>query len=328
MGRRRRRPIPTLGSGPDPDRLAFARTGTTPHGSAAADPLIRPDVPAGSPAPAPRPDPAAPRPAPGHVSVPEDHLELVPGGLYAAGGRQPTGEFRTPGDRPGAWPAPSTPLDALLARSRVPTRPGAPVRAALRRTAPRGRTRTSRPALPPSTPRRAARPRTRLTPSTSAASLGRTYPDAVVRAAVLNRIAARERPAPTSLQVQAMLVTAAKRYGVDPALALAVAYRESGFDQHRVSPANAIGVMQIVPSSGAWASILVGRRLDLLDAEDNVLAGVALLSCLLAIAPEPLAVAGYYQGLASVQRTGLLPDTHRYVAGVRTLRARFDKSGD
>jgi N-acetylmuramoyl-L-alanine amidase len=120
-----------------------------------------------------------------------------------------------------------------------------------------------------------------------------------------------------------MIVTAASRYGVDPSLALAVAYRESGFHQHRVSAANAIGVMQIVPSAGAWASTVVGRRLDLLDVEDNITAGVVLLSCLMAIAPEALAVAGYYQGLSSVRRAGLLPDTQRYVTAVQTLRSRF-----
>ncbi len=178
---------------------------------------------------------------------------------------------------------------------------------------PRGYVRPGRKLLLPGRPRR----------GTGAAVLGSTYPEAVTRAAAVNRAALADRHAPNSLQVQAMVVTAARRYGVDPALALAVAYQESAFDQRKVSAANAIGVMQVVPSSGGWASTLVGRRLDLLDAEDNVIAGVSILSSLLASAPESIALAGYYQGLGSVQRTGMLADTRRYVAGVRTLRDRF-----
>jgi soluble lytic murein transglycosylase-like protein len=115
----------------------------------------------------------------------------------------------------------------------------------------------------------------------------------------------------------------ARRYGVDPALALAVAYQESGFNQRAVSPANAIGTMQVIPSSGVWASHLVGRRLDLLDPHDNVTAGVAILAALRVAAPERTAIAGYYQGLSSVRRNGMFADTRRYVANVQTLRARF-----
>ena len=99
---------------------------------------------------------------------------------------------------------------------------------------------------------------------------------------------------------------------------------ESGFNQKQVSIANAIGIMQVIPSSGRWASQLAGRRLDLMDAEDNVTAGVALLRVLLRAAPdERIAIAGYYQGLAGVQRNGMYPDTRRYVATVQALKRRY-----
>ena len=40
--------------------------------------------------------------------------------------------------------------------------------------------------------------------------------------------------------------------------------------------------------------------------------------------PSPsMAAAAYYQGLASVQRIGMLPETQRYVANVMALRSRF-----
>ena len=38
---------------------------------------------------------------------------------------------------------------------------------------------------------------------------------------------------------------------------------------------------------------------------------------------ERMAVAAYYQGLASVQQQGVLPETQRYVDNVMALRARF-----
>ncbi|HEX2805000.1 MAG TPA: transglycosylase SLT domain-containing protein, partial [Kineosporiaceae bacterium] len=125
-------------------------------------------------------------------------------------------------------------------------------------------------------------------------------------------------------QTQSMVASTAKAMGVDPALVQAIAYQESGFDQHQVSPANAVGVMQIIPSAGKWASTLVGHPLDLLDPKDNITAGVALLAALSAAAGnEPEAIAGYYQGLSSVQNRGMFDDTRRYVANVQTLKAKF-----
>jgi len=119
-------------------------------------------------------------------------------------------------------------------------------------------------------------------------------------------------------------VSAARSLGVDPALAQAIAYQESGFNAAVVSPANAIGVMQVIPSSGEWASDMVGRRLDLLEPRDNVVAGVAILRALVSSAPDVrTAIAGYYQGLASVRKNGMFADTRRYVANVQTLMAQF-----
>ena len=98
--------------------------------------------------------------------------------------------------------------------------------------------------------------------------------------------------------------------GVDPALALAFAYQESGFNQRAVSPANAIGTMQVIPSSGEWASDLVGRKLNLLDPYDNATAGVAIIRQLIATSKDlDNAIAGYYQGQYSVSKYGMYDDT-------------------
>ncbi len=81
--------------------------------------------------------------------------------------------------------------------------------------------------------------------------------------------------------------------------------------------------MQVLPSSGAWAGELIEERLDLLETEDNVTAGVVLLAVLSRTEDEQTALAGYYQGLSSVHRHGMFADTRRYVATVRTLKLRF-----
>ncbi|KRE63014.1 LysM peptidoglycan-binding domain-containing protein [Nostocoides sp. Soil756] len=164
-------------------------------------------------------------------------------------------------------------------------------------------------------------------PTSSTHAVGDTfagvrYPAAVVAAARRNHAALAHRAVPSRSQVKAMVVRTARRHGVDPRLALAVAFQESGWNQRAVSPANAVGVMQVIPSGGQWASSLVGRRLDLLDTEDNVTAGVVMLRALTRATPSTqTAVAGYYQGLASVQQRGMYTDTKRYVANIMRLRA-------
>nr|AIA87922.1 CAZy families GH23/CBM50 protein [uncultured Sanguibacter sp.] len=52
-----------------------------------------------------------------------------------------------------------------------------------------------------------------------------------------------------------------------------------------------------MPSSGQWASDIIGRDLNLLLPEDNVTAGVVILKTLLRNnTPLDTAIAGYYQG--------------------------------
>jgi N-acetylmuramoyl-L-alanine amidase len=134
-------------------------------------------------------------------------------------------------------------------------------------------------------------------------------------------------PAPTSQMVSATDVqNVAAAHGVSPSLAAAIAYQESGFNNGMVSSANARGVMQVMP--GTWDYVqqnLAGRALDPNSASDNVHAGVMYLKRLLTDAggDESAAIAGYYQGLASVRERGMYDDTQQYVANVQALRSRF-----
>jgi N-acetylmuramoyl-L-alanine amidase len=94
-----------------------------------------------------------------------------------------------------------------------------------------------------------------------------------------------------------------------------------------VSSANARGVMQVMP--GTWDYVqqnLAGtQQLDPNSATDNIHAGVMYLKRLITDAggDESAAVAGYYQGLASVRERGMYDDTARYVENVQALRSRF-----
>lgn len=130
---------------------------------------------------------------------------------------------------------------------------------------------------------------------------------------------------PSRATVRRVITRTAGRHGVDPQLALAVSWQESGWQMHRDSTAGAIGAMQVMPATGRWMSLLVGRRLRLRDLHDNALAGVVLLKVLRGEARRKVAIAGYYQGLAGVRRHGMYDDTRRYVANVLALKQRFEE---
>lgn len=153
---------------------------------------------------------------------------------------------------------------------------------------------------------------------------GVRIPDAVRRSVAAHRATLAARPMPSRAAVRAEIAATARRHGVDPSLALAVAYQESGFQQSVVSPVDALGVMQVLPSTGAAVAAAMGRRLDLLNWQDNITAGVVLLKQLrAATGDDAAALAGYYQGLGSVARNGRLPQTDLYVGNVSALRSRF-----
>ena len=153
---------------------------------------------------------------------------------------------------------------------------------------------------------------------------GRTYPSSIVNAANRNRAALARKSVPSRSQTKAMIIATARRHGVDPKLALAVGWQESGWNQRQVSVANAIGVMQVIPSSGEWASDMSGRKLSLLKTQDNITAGVVILRSLTRSAKNlDQAIAGYYQGLYSVQHNGMYADTKVYVANIKAHRARM-----
>ncbi|UKA76969.1 lytic transglycosylase domain-containing protein [Arthrobacter sp. FW306-07-I] len=170
----------------------------------------------------------------------------------------------------------------------------------------------------PAAPQPAAAP---LVPSSF---LGFSYPAAVVSSANENKALLNASPVPSREEMKNIVADTARRMGVDTSLALAFAFQESGFNQRAVSPANAIGTMQVIPSSGQWASDLVGRKLNLLDPYDNAAAGVAIIRQLLATSKDQdSAIAGYYQGQYSVSKYGMYDDTKAYVAAIKAHQKNF-----
>ena len=113
-------------------------------------------------------------------------------------------------------------------------------------------------------------------------------------------------------------------YGVDPQLARAIAWEESGFQINILSPADAWGPMQVTP--GTWTYVeddLIGHRIAR-TGDGDIRIGVALLHHLIDDfgGNTKLAVAAYYQGERSVREIGMLPETVWYVDDVMALRGR------
>jgi LysM repeat protein len=144
-------------------------------------------------------------------------------------------------------------------------------------------------------------------------------------AAIHDRAYLARRSEPSQDQLASIIRSTSARWSLDPRLALAVSWQESGWNMRAVSPVDAIGAMQIMRYTGTYVSDdVVHRSLDLFDAQDNVTAGVALLSVLTHEARSTRqAVAGYYQGLQSVRDHGMYASTKQYVANVMALRQRY-----
>jgi soluble lytic murein transglycosylase-like protein len=129
---------------------------------------------------------------------------------------------------------------------------------------------------------------------------------------------------------KAIIVKQARRHDLNPNFALAVSYWESGWNQDAVSSTGAIGLMQVEPSTGVWAGPkLLGRTVNLHDANDNAEVGVALLRHYLDVfnGDPKLALAAYYQGETATHKHGIYPSSQSYVNGIWALRNRYQAQG-
>jgi soluble lytic murein transglycosylase-like protein len=121
--------------------------------------------------------------------------------------------------------------------------------------------------------------------------------------------------------VRAELDRWSRVYGVDPKLARALAWMESGFQQDVVSSAGALGVMQLLPETWEFVdTVLFGFRTPR-DYRGNVRAGVRYLRWQLDQfdGDVRLALAGWYQGARAVRERGLYGETRQFVRVVLAL---------
>lgn len=136
----------------------------------------------------------------------------------------------------------------------------------------------------------------------------------------LNRIEQQSIVSPTKVTDRnenvKMINIAAQKYGVDAKLALAVAKTESNFSSEAISPAGAIGVMQLMPDTARSLGV---RNIS--DPRENIDGGVHYLKQMLTIFDGDItkAVAAYNAGPAAVQRYNGIPpyaETQDYVRKV------------
>ena len=125
--------------------------------------------------------------------------------------------------------------------------------------------------------------------------------------------AAQERFA--NPELARVIHAAAQKYAVDPKLVSAVAEVESGGDQNAVSPAGAVGVMQLMPDTAA------GLGINPYDMKSNVEGGAKYLREMLDTFDGDVkkAVAAYNAGPNAVKAYGGVPpyaETQNYVTSV------------
>ena len=125
--------------------------------------------------------------------------------------------------------------------------------------------------------------------------------------------------------IRVLLDRWAAHYGVNVHLVRALAWMESGYNNHLVSSVGARGIMQLLPTTFRFAEIsLIGHHVRH-DANGNVRAGVAYLSHLLHDfhGNKRLALAGWYQGERAVRSHGVYKASTTFVADVLALSQRM-----
>jgi len=137
--------------------------------------------------------------------------------------------------------------------------------------------------------------------------------------------------------VEPMIRQIAGKQDVDPALVKAVMAVESGFNPSAVSPKGAIGLMQVIPDTGARFGVSADahRTVEqkLADPRTNISAGVRYLRWLMELFPNnlELALAAYNAGEGAVQRYNNrippFPETQQYVSTVLQFYRLYKPDG-
>lgn len=115
-------------------------------------------------------------------------------------------------------------------------------------------------------------------------------------------------------------------YRVSRSLMKGLGYVESSWRADALSSAGAVGIGQLMPDTSAWLAVYIigDPSLDPHDPDDNIRMSARYIRWLIdQLGNEYSAIAAYYQGIGSVQRDGIQPGSHAYVARVQSARAAF-----
>ncbi len=130
-----------------------------------------------------------------------------------------------------------------------------------------------------------------------------------------------------SEEVRAILQEVEVEFDIPAGLLQALAWQESGWQQHVISNAGAVGVTQVLPITALWAlEYLLDTDADWeASARDNARVGASVLRHYLRLTAGDVrwSLAAYYQGWQSVQDFGIFDETEVYIANVMILWDEF-----
>lgn len=119
-------------------------------------------------------------------------------------------------------------------------------------------------------------------------------------------------------EIKQYIIQKSREQGVDPALALAVARQESGYNPSATSPVGAGGVFQLMPATGKEMGVK-----NIYDPVDNINGGLGYLNKMLSMfgGNKDMALAAYNAGPGAVKKYGGVPpykETQNYVKSINS----------
>lgn len=134
------------------------------------------------------------------------------------------------------------------------------------------------------------------------------------------------RAAPIKSQYDALIVSTALKYDLEPALIKAVVHVESAFDRYALSKAGAMGLMQLMPATAAVYQL----EQDHFNPNRNVEAGVQHIKDLMERYDSDirLSLAAYNAGAGAVSKYQGVPpyaETQDYIEKVLKLYQQYKK---
>ena len=172
----------------------------------------------------------------------------------------------------------------------------------------------------------AATSSTAAAPTTTTAGTGATAASSVTNGTAAGGLPSALVDDPTKLALQPIFSYWAEQFGLPSSLLEAMCWWESGWQSGVTSVTGAQGIGQLEPATVSAMQSQIGTwSLEPYTATDNIEMAAAYLHDLMVDTggTPGLALASYYQGLASVEKIGLLPSTEQYVSGIEAYTTDF-----